>query len=104
MNKTEESDKRWEGGGKICLKAYQKSGVTVILFTVRGCSKLKRPIESSTVGAGVCLPEPTVTTLGVICKANCFRTSEPRLYRQNNSIINALPPEKLQIVADKYKN
>ena len=96
MNKTEESDKRWEGGGKICLKAYQKSGVTVILFTVRGYSKLKRPIESSTV--------PTVTTLGVICKANCFRTSEPRLYRQNNSIINALPPEKLQIVADKYKN
>ena len=52
----------------------------------------------------VCLPEPTVTTLGVICKANCFRTSEPRLYRQNNSIINALLPEKLQIVADKYKN
>ena len=51
MNKTEESDKRWEGGGKICLKAYQKSGVTVILFTVRGYSKLKRPIESSTVGA-----------------------------------------------------
>ena len=33
MNKTEESDKRWEGGGKICLKAYQKSGVTVILFS-----------------------------------------------------------------------
>ena len=31
MNKTEESDKRWEGGGKICLKAYQKSGVTIIL-------------------------------------------------------------------------
>ena len=57
MNKTEESDKRWEGGGKICLKAYQKSGV--------------------------------------ICKANCLRTSEPRLYRQNNIIINALPPEKL---------
>ena len=52
MNKTEESDKRWEGGGKICLKAYQKSGVTVILFTVRGYSKLKRPIESLTVGAG----------------------------------------------------
>ena len=56
MNKTEESDKRWEGGGKICLKAYQKSGVTVILFTVRGCSKLKRPIESSTVGAGFACP------------------------------------------------
>ena len=50
MNKTEESDKRWEGGGKICLKAYQKSGVTVILFTVRG------PIESSTVGAGFACP------------------------------------------------
>ena len=56
MNKTEESDKRWEGGGKICLKAYQKSGVTVILFTVRGYSKLKRPIESSTVGAGIAYP------------------------------------------------
>ena len=56
MNKTEESDKRWEGGGKICLKAYQKSGVTVILFTVRGYSKLKRPIESSTVGAGSACP------------------------------------------------
>ena len=56
MNKTEESDKRWEGGGKICLKAYQKSGVTVILFTVRGYSKLKRPIESSTVGAGFACP------------------------------------------------
>ncbi len=56
MNKTEESDKRWEGGGKICLKVYQKSGVTVILFTVRGCSKLKRPIESSTVGAGFACP------------------------------------------------
>jgi len=56
MNKTEESDKRWEGGGKICLKAYQKSGVTVILFTVRGYSKLKRPIESLTVGAGVACP------------------------------------------------
>ena len=56
MNKTEESDKRWEGGGKICLKAYQKSGVTVILFTVRGCSKLKRPIESSTVGVGFACP------------------------------------------------
>ena len=38
MNKTEESDKRWEGGGKICLKAYQKSGVTVILFTIRAVS------------------------------------------------------------------
>lgn len=56
MNKTEESDKRWEGGGKICLKAYQKSGVTVILFTVRGYSKLKRPIESSTVGVGFACP------------------------------------------------
>ena len=65
-------------------------------------SKLKRPIVNCR--GRVCLPEPTVTTLGVICKANCFRTSEPRLYRQNNSIINALPPEKLQIVADKYKN
>ena len=74
MNKTEESDKRWEGGGKICLKAYQKSGVTVILFTVRGCSKLKRPIESSTAGAGFACPN------------------------------QRLPPEKLQIVADKYKN
>ena len=37
MNKTEESDKRWEGGGKICLKAYQKSGVTVILGIVAKC-------------------------------------------------------------------
>ena len=71
---------------------------------IKGSVKTKPDYPIVNCRGRVCLPEPTVTTLGVICKANCFRTSEPRLYRQNNSIINALPPEKLQIVADKYKN
>ena len=28
----------------------------------------------------VCLPEPVVTTLGVIHKASCFRARDPRPY------------------------
>ena len=71
---------------------------------IKGSVKTKPDYPIVNCRGRVCLPEPTVTTLGVICKANCFRTSESRLYRQNNSIINALLPEKLQIVADKYKN
>lgn len=81
MNKTEESDKRWEGGGKICLKAYQKSGVTVILFTVRGYSKLKRPIESLTVGAGFACPNT---------QSRLFSGEQILPLLANDSIINIL--------------
>ena len=62
MNKTEESDKRWEGGGKICLKAYQKSGVTVILFTVRGYSK-----RANLASTG------KITVLSMLCPLKSYR-------------------------------
>lgn len=44
--------------------------VSFVLSVMGRISKLKRPIQSSAAGAGVHLPEPTVTTLRVIHKAN----------------------------------
>ena len=35
----------------------------------------------------VCLPEPAVTTLGVIHKASCFRAREPRPYGDDAVIL-----------------
>ena len=54
---------------KQLAEAYQAMS---FLEIKKGVSKLNRSIKSSTVGAGVCLPLPMTTTLGVIHKSKLF--------------------------------
>jgi len=56
----------------------------------RKVKKLNRSIPSSAVGAGFACPKTQRH------KANCFRASEPRPYKLNDSIIHVLTASFLE--------